>query len=63
MPCKEWDEITYSFLNFNGCTVEVHEWISNFIPRFIIDVITYPCWDWLKLIQVSKGGHMKHMLD
>ena len=20
---KAWDEITYSFLNFNGCTVEV----------------------------------------
>ena len=20
---KEWDEITYPFLNFNGCTVEV----------------------------------------
>ena len=23
MPSKVWDEITYSFLNFNGCTVEV----------------------------------------
>ena len=23
MPCKVWDEITYPFLNFNGCTVEV----------------------------------------
>ena len=22
-PCKVWDEITYPFLNFNGCTVEV----------------------------------------
>ena len=26
---KVWDEITYPFLNFNGCTVEVKEWISN----------------------------------
>ena len=23
MPGKVWDEITYPFLNFNGCTVEV----------------------------------------
>ena len=23
MPNKVWDEITYPFLNFNGCTVEV----------------------------------------
>ena len=39
-----WDEITYPFPNFNGCTVEVWEWINNFIPHFIMDVITYPCW-------------------
>ena len=43
--CKVWDEITYLFLNFNGATVEVYEWISNFIPHFIKYVITYPCWD------------------
>ena len=35
---KRWDEITYSFPNFNGVAVEVWEWISNFIPHFIIDV-------------------------
>ena len=23
LPRKVWDEITYPFLNFNGCTVEV----------------------------------------
>ena len=23
MPNKVWDEITYPFLNFNGCTIEV----------------------------------------
>ena len=33
----------YLFLNFNGCTVEVREWISNFFPRFIM--ITFLCWD------------------
>ena len=40
-----WDEITYPFLNFSGATVEVKEWISNFIPHFIGHVITYPRWD------------------
>ena len=39
------DEITYPFLNFNGATVEVYEWISNFIPHIIVGVINYPCWD------------------
>ena len=46
MPGKVWDEITYPFSNFNGATVEVCKWISNFIPHFIMDVITCPCWDW-----------------
>ena len=45
MPSKIWDEITYPFLNFNGATVEVKEWISNFIPHLTGHVITYPCWD------------------
>ena len=40
MPSKVWDEITYPSLNFNGATVEVYEWISNFMPQFIVDVIT-----------------------
>ena len=26
-------------------TVEVWDWISNFMQLFIMDVITYPCWD------------------
>ena len=37
--------ITYPFTNFNGCTVEVWERISNFIPHFTGHVITYPRWD------------------
>ena len=40
---KMWDEITYPCQNFNGATVEVLEWISNFISHFIMAVITYPC--------------------
>ena len=41
---KAWDEITYPFLYFNGATVEVEEWISDYITHFIFDVITYLCW-------------------
>ena len=41
MPCKVWDEITYPFVNLNGYTIEVWEWISNFIPQFKLDVIIH----------------------
>ena len=40
-----WDEITYPLQNFNAATVEVWEWLSNFIPHLIGHVITYACWD------------------
>ena len=42
---KVWDEITYALLNFNGATVEVWEWIGNFISHFTGHVITYPWCD------------------
>ena len=38
---KVWDEITYPFPNINGATVEVLEWIGNFIPHFTMDIITH----------------------
>ena len=44
---KVGDEIT--------CTVEVWEWISNFTPQFIIDIITHPCLD-LSLTMSVKGA-------
>ena len=43
-PSKVWNKITYPFPNFNGATIEVWEWMNNFIPYFIRDAITYPCW-------------------
>ena len=42
---KVWNEIIYPFANFNGAAVKVWEWMSNFTPYFIMDVIAYPCWD------------------
>ena len=55
MPGKVWDELTYPFLSFNGCTVEVYEWLSNFIQHSMMDVI-YLSMLWLELIHVSKGA-------
>ena len=55
MPSKVWDEITYPFPNFNGCTIKVGEWISNFISNFIMDVVTYLSWDYSQFILV-KGA-------
>ena len=49
-----WDEITYPFPNFNGSTIEVWEWISNFILQSIVHVITYLHLIGLKLIHISK---------
>ena len=38
-------EIIHPNSNFNGCTVEAWECMSNFIPHFIGHVITYPLWN------------------
>ena len=32
------------FPNFKGTTVEVREWISDFVTYFTEQMITYPCW-------------------
>ena len=52
MRSRVCDEIIYQFPKYNGHTVEVWEWTSNFIPQFIMDVITYP-WN-LVILQVQK---------
>ena len=44
MPSEVWGESKYPFKNFNGATVEVWEWITNFIPHILMDVISYPWW-------------------
>ena len=31
LPSKVWDNITHPLPNFNSCTMDVWEWISNFI--------------------------------
>ena len=49
-----WEEIVYPFSNFNGCTVEVWELISNFMPHFIGHVISYACWDLIRISDVIQ---------
>ena len=56
---KIWDEITYPFPNFNGCTVEVWEWMNNFTLHFTGHVITFPCrgpWAYFIDLRVSSCG-------
>ena len=38
MPSKVWGQVNHPFPNFNCATVEVWEWISNFISHFIMDI-------------------------
>ena len=52
---QECHEITNQFLNFNGCTVEVWEWISDFISHLSVDVITYPYWDRSSTMLVKRA--------
>ena len=40
--------------------VEVWDWISDFIPHFIIGVITYPYWD-QSLSMLVKGAPGRHI--
>ena len=56
IPCRQ----ELSFLNFNGCTDEVLEWISNFIPHFY-NGCNYLSMLGLKLIHVSKRGHSSEL--
>ena len=57
MLSKVWSEITYPFPSFSSSTIEVWEWISNFISHIIMDVIIYPCCD---KVNVSKRGYRWH---
>ena len=39
MPGKVCNKITNPFSNFNSGTIEVYEWISNFVSHFVMDAI------------------------
>ena len=60
MPSKVWYGITYPFPNIIGAADEVWEWIRNFIPYVIMDVITYACWylSWTMLVKGATGDNI-----
>ena len=55
MSSNMWDEITHPFPYFNGTSIEIWEWKSNFISHFIMDSIIYSYLG-VKLTDVSKMG-------
>ena len=63
MSSKVWDEIIYTFPNFNSCTVDVWKWISNFIPHFMMDVITYLVMFCQKVVLVSVNEEVNEWLS
>ena len=62
MSSEVWYEITYQFLYFNSCTVEVEELISTFTPYFIGHALTYPYCDCNQsvLVERYRGGNHCH---
>ena len=55
-PSNVWGEISYPFPNFNGATVEVWDWMSNFIPQLTAHIIAYWSVLRLKVTHVNKKG-------
>ena len=59
-----WDEIIYPFPYFNAYIVEIWQWVSNFIPHFVNNVMTYTCLepqDWMlnESYRLEFGGFKK----
>ena len=55
-----WDEITYPLPNFSGGAVEAWDWLSNFTPHIIMDVITFPFWDESQAMVVKGNAFTCH---
>ena len=49
----------HPFSKYNGTTIEVREWISNFILHYTGHVIIYPRLE-LKLIRIIKRGPCRY---
>ena len=61
MPSKIWDEIYYPFQNFNDATGDVWEWTRNFIPHFIMNMITYPRWGMMNNVPEMRAAVTIHI--
>ena len=52
-----WDKIDYPLPNFNGAAIEIWEWISSFIPYYLIGCYHLSML-WFKLFHACKRGPM-----
>ena len=49
-----------NYIHHDGATIEVWEWVSNFIPHFTGYVITYPCdQSYTMLVKGTLLGHLQ----
>ena len=53
MISKEWEWNWLSIPKLSRFHRWSWEWISNFTPHFIIDVIIYPCWDYSQFMLIN----------
>ena len=63
-PQAQWN-MGWNYLSIpisNGVTVVVWEWLSIFNPHFILDTITYPCWDEVYIMLVKKAIVVRGLL-
>ena len=59
---KVWDDVTSPFPNFNGCTVDVCEWIRYLITHITAHVITYPClYNAMLVKKATDTAHSKQL--
>ena len=57
MPREVWGEITYPFLNFNGCTVEVLACVDGSVHLKFVSLGMSPWWSLLIAILVNWPSH------
>ena len=65
MPSKVLGEFAYPFRNFNSTAAWIRERMSNFIPHFVMDTITLPCWNQSKsMLPVTfKQSYKQHVFE
>ena len=54
-----WDGVACPFPDFGGATVEVWEWMSDFVAHITGHAIACPCWDWgWTMLVEGAPGHL-----
>ena len=53
--------VRWNYLSIPKLQIEMREWMNNFIPHFIMDVIAHPWWDWSKSMLVKGATGIKQL--